>query len=62
MTRITFIKFVYWIAAAVDAVVAFGMVFPRLLQPALQERMKQALAHWVPAFGADPASGAIRPS
>ena len=36
MTRITFIKSVYWIAAAVDAAVALGMVFPPLIQPALQ--------------------------
>lgn len=36
MTRIGFIKSVYWIAAAVDAAVAAGMVFPPLLQPALQ--------------------------
>ena len=36
MTRITFIRSVYWIAAAVDAAVALGMVFPPLIQPALQ--------------------------
>jgi len=36
MTRITLIKSVCWIAAAVDAAVALGMVFPRLIQPALQ--------------------------
>ncbi len=36
MTRINFIKSVYWIAAAVDAAVALGMVFPPLIQPALQ--------------------------
>jgi hypothetical protein len=36
MNRITFIKSVYWIAAAVDAAVALGMVFPPLIQPALQ--------------------------
>ena len=35
MTHITFVKSVYWIAAAVDGSVALGMVFPRLLQPAL---------------------------
>jgi len=36
MTRITFVKSVYWLAAAVDAAVALGMVFPSLIQPALQ--------------------------
>lgn len=36
MTTIAFIKSVYWIAALVDGAVALGMVFPRLIQPALQ--------------------------
>jgi hypothetical protein len=36
MTHITFIKSVYWIAAAVDGFVALGMIFPHLIQPALQ--------------------------
>lgn len=33
--RIRFIKWVYWAAALVDAIVAAGMVYPRILQPTL---------------------------
>lgn len=36
MNQTAFIKTAYWIAAAVDGFVALGMLFPQLLQPALQ--------------------------
>jgi len=36
MKRSVFVKTAYWIAAAVDGFVALGMVFPKLLQPALR--------------------------
>lgn len=36
MNQTTFLGMAYWIAAAVDGFIAVGMLFPQLLQPALQ--------------------------